>query len=52
MPVNSVGNGTFHISSILGLPDFGFHPHFGLIANTIVIEGSFYDEDNLNGRSE
>ena len=34
------------------MPDFGFHPHSGLIANTIVIQGSFYDEDNLNGRSE
>ena len=35
-----------------GLPKFGFHPHSGLIANTIVIEGSLYDEDNLTGRSE
>lgn len=35
-----------------GVPPFGMHPHAGLIANTFVLQGSFYDEDNLNGRSD
>jgi redox-sensitive bicupin YhaK (pirin superfamily) len=31
-----------------GLPPFGMHPHFGVIACTIVIEGEYTDQDNLN----
>ena len=30
-----------------GNPPFGFHPHYGLIAITYVLDGSFDDEDNL-----
>jgi len=33
------------------LPPFGYHPHFGLIAVTTVVEGAFLDGDNLNGMS-
>lgn len=31
-----------------GQPPFGFHPHYGLIAITTVVEGAFTDSDNLN----
>ena len=35
-----------------GLPAFGMHPHYGLIAVTTVTEGAFADADNLTGVSE
>ncbi|XP_065051307.1 uncharacterized protein LOC135680983 [Rhopilema esculentum] len=35
-----------------GLPPFGMHPHYGLIAVTTVVEGCFMDADNLNGVSD
>ncbi|XP_065051306.1 uncharacterized protein LOC135680982 [Rhopilema esculentum] len=35
-----------------GLPPFGMHPHYGLIAVTTVVEGCFTDADNLNGVSD
>ncbi|KAJ8613561.1 hypothetical protein CTAYLR_002208 [Chrysophaeum taylorii] len=30
-----------------GLPKFGVHPHYGLIACSVVIDGALVDEDNL-----
>lgn len=35
-----------------GLPPFGMHPHYGLIAVTTVVEGAFEDADNLTGKSD
>lgn len=35
-----------------GSPPFGFHPHYGLIAITYVLDGSFDDEDNLSTPGE
>jgi hypothetical protein len=38
---------THSCNYFVGKPPFGFHPHFGLIAITHVLEGAFDDEDNL-----
>lgn len=35
-----------------GLPAFGMHPHYGLIAVTTVVEGAFEDVDNLYDKSD
>ena len=35
-----------------GLPPFGMHPHYGLIAVTTVLEGAFEDADNLTEKSD
>mmetsp|Transcript_45609 Transcript_45609/g.105858 ORF Transcript_45609/g.105858 Transcript_45609/m.105858 type:complete len:307 (-) Transcript_45609:114-1034(-) len=35
-----------------GKPDFGMHPHYGVIACTVVLEGAFSSADNLNGADE
>ena len=35
-----------------GLPPFGLHPHYGLIAVTTVVEGAFEDADNLTEKTD
>ena len=35
-----------------GIPPYGLHPHYGLIATTTIFSGSIMDADNINGASD